>query len=49
MLLGRDINGGFADYVTAPADHVFRLPDGVEQPHRAVDPGADDLFAFAAG
>ncbi len=28
-LLGRDINGGFADYVTAPADHVFRLPDSV--------------------
>ena len=29
MLLGRDINGGFADYVTAPASHVFPLPDGV--------------------
>lgn len=29
MLLGRDINGGFAEYVTAPASHVFPLPDGV--------------------
>jgi len=29
MLLGRDLNGGFADYVTAPANHVFRLPDSV--------------------
>src|SRR5579862_4218002 len=29
MLLGRDINGGFADYVSAPANHVFRLPDSV--------------------
>jgi 2-desacetyl-2-hydroxyethyl bacteriochlorophyllide A dehydrogenase len=29
MLLGRDINGGFADYVSAPASHVFRLPDTV--------------------
>ena len=29
MLLGRDINGGFADYVTAPANHVFPLPDSV--------------------
>ena len=30
MLLGRDINGGFADYVSAPAIHVFRLPDSVD-------------------
>lgn len=30
MLLGRDINGGFADYVSAPASHVFRLPDTVD-------------------
>ena len=30
MLLGRDANGGFADYVTAPADHVFRLPDSID-------------------
>jgi 2-desacetyl-2-hydroxyethyl bacteriochlorophyllide A dehydrogenase len=29
MLLGRDINGGFADYVSAPASHVYRLPDAV--------------------
>jgi 2-desacetyl-2-hydroxyethyl bacteriochlorophyllide A dehydrogenase len=28
-LLGRDINGGFAEYVTVPAHHVHRLPDGV--------------------
>jgi 2-desacetyl-2-hydroxyethyl bacteriochlorophyllide A dehydrogenase len=29
MLLGRDLNGGFADYVTAPTNHVFRLPDTI--------------------
>ena len=29
ILLGRDLNGGFAEYVCAPADHVFRLPDSV--------------------
>src|SRR2546422_1605541 len=30
MLLGRDANGGFADYVAAPATHVFRLPGTIE-------------------
>jgi L-iditol 2-dehydrogenase len=30
MLLGRDANGGFADYVAAPANHVFRLPDSID-------------------
>ena len=30
VLLGRDANGGFADYVAAPASHVFRLPDSIE-------------------
>ena len=30
MLLGRDANGGFAEYVTAPASHVFRLPDSID-------------------
>ena len=30
MLLGRDANGGFADYVAAPATHVFRLPGSIE-------------------
>ena len=30
MLVGRDTNGGFADYVTAPASHVFRLPDSID-------------------
>ncbi len=30
MLLGRDANGGFAEYVTAPADHVFLLPDSID-------------------
>jgi 2-desacetyl-2-hydroxyethyl bacteriochlorophyllide A dehydrogenase len=30
MLLGRDANGGFADYVAAPASHVFRLPGSIE-------------------
>jgi L-iditol 2-dehydrogenase len=30
MLLGRDTNGGFAEYVTAPASHVFRLPDSID-------------------
>lgn len=30
MLIGRDINGGFAELVSAPADHVFRLPDSID-------------------
>src|SRR5713226_6111737 len=30
MLVGRDANCGFAEYVTAPADHVFRLPDSID-------------------
>jgi 2-desacetyl-2-hydroxyethyl bacteriochlorophyllide A dehydrogenase len=29
-LLGRDVNGGFAEYVTAPASHVFPLPESIE-------------------
>jgi 2-desacetyl-2-hydroxyethyl bacteriochlorophyllide A dehydrogenase len=29
-LLGRDANGGFAEYVTAPASHVFPLPDTID-------------------
>jgi len=30
VLLGRDANGGFAEYVTAPASHVFALPDAID-------------------
>ncbi len=30
MLIGRDINGGFAEYVAAPASHVFPLPDTID-------------------
>lgn len=30
MLVGRDTDGGFAEYVTSPASHVFPLPDAVE-------------------
>ena len=30
VLLGRDANGGFAEYVTAPASHEFCLPNGIE-------------------
>jgi 2-desacetyl-2-hydroxyethyl bacteriochlorophyllide A dehydrogenase len=29
MLLGRDTNGGFAEFVTAPSSHVFPLPDSL--------------------
>lgn len=29
-LLGRDANGGFAEYVAAPASHVFRLPESID-------------------
>lgn len=31
LLLGRDANGGFAEYLTAPATHVFPLPDGIDR------------------
>jgi 2-desacetyl-2-hydroxyethyl bacteriochlorophyllide A dehydrogenase len=30
MLIGRDTNGGFAEYVTAPRSHVFLLPDSID-------------------
>jgi 2-desacetyl-2-hydroxyethyl bacteriochlorophyllide A dehydrogenase len=30
MLLGRDVNGGFAEYISVPATHVFRLPDTID-------------------
>jgi 2-desacetyl-2-hydroxyethyl bacteriochlorophyllide A dehydrogenase len=30
MLLGRDVNGGFAEYISVPASHVFRLPDTID-------------------
>jgi 2-desacetyl-2-hydroxyethyl bacteriochlorophyllide A dehydrogenase len=29
MLIGRDTNGGFAEYVAAPATHVFRVPESI--------------------
>jgi len=31
QLIGRDTNGGFAEYVVAPATHVFRLPDSIDR------------------
>jgi 2-desacetyl-2-hydroxyethyl bacteriochlorophyllide A dehydrogenase len=30
MLIGRDTNGGFAEYVAAPSSHVFGLPDSID-------------------
>jgi 2-desacetyl-2-hydroxyethyl bacteriochlorophyllide A dehydrogenase len=30
MLMGRDTNGGFAEYLDAPASHVFRVPDAID-------------------
>jgi 2-desacetyl-2-hydroxyethyl bacteriochlorophyllide A dehydrogenase len=30
ILLGRDANGGFAEFITAPVSQVFRLPDAVD-------------------
>src|SRR5499427_7718452 len=30
ILIGRDVNGGFAELVAAPAGHVFRLPDSID-------------------
>jgi 2-desacetyl-2-hydroxyethyl bacteriochlorophyllide A dehydrogenase len=30
ILIGRDVNGGFAELVAAPASHVFRLPDSID-------------------
>lgn len=29
-LLGRDANGGFADYLVVPRSHVYRLPDRID-------------------
>src|SRR5258706_2744919 len=29
-LIGRDVNGGFADYLMVPASQVFRLPDSID-------------------
>ena len=30
ILIGRDTNGGFAEYVAAPASQVFSLPDSID-------------------
>src|SRR5947209_4341938 len=30
MLVGRDTNGGFAEYLCAPASQVFHVPDSLE-------------------
>ncbi|MSO83102.1 MAG: iditol 2-dehydrogenase [Acidobacteria bacterium] len=30
ILLGRDANGGFAEYLAAPASQVFKLPEGID-------------------
>jgi 2-desacetyl-2-hydroxyethyl bacteriochlorophyllide A dehydrogenase len=30
ILIGRDVNGGFADYVSAPANHVFALSESID-------------------
>jgi 2-desacetyl-2-hydroxyethyl bacteriochlorophyllide A dehydrogenase len=30
MLVGRDTNGGFAEYLNAPASHVFHVPDSID-------------------
>jgi len=29
-LIGRDVNGGFAEYLMVPASQVFRLPDSID-------------------
>ena len=33
MLIGRDTNGGFAEFVSTPASQVFPLPAGIEIQH----------------
>jgi 2-desacetyl-2-hydroxyethyl bacteriochlorophyllide A dehydrogenase len=30
ILIGRDVNGGFAEFVAAPSSHVFSLPDSID-------------------
>src|SRR5258705_6237645 len=30
MLVGRDTDGGFAEYLNAPASHVFHVPDSID-------------------
>ncbi|MBM3818926.1 MAG: zinc-binding dehydrogenase [Acidimicrobiia bacterium] len=32
-LVGRDVDGGFAEYLASPASHVFRLPEAVDTAH----------------
>jgi len=33
MLIGRDTDGGFAEFVSAPASHAFRVPDSIPSRH----------------
>ena len=33
MLIGRDTDGGFAEYVSAPASHAFRVPASTPSRH----------------
>ena len=47
-LLGRDANGGFAEYLSAAASQVFRLPESIDRRDGADDPGAHHLPARAA-
>lgn len=35
-MIGKDCNGGFAEYVLAPARSLFALPDSISFPHAAV-------------
>ena len=30
MLIGRDRNGGFAEFITVPSSHVFKVPDAID-------------------
>ena len=47
-VIGREVNGGFADYVVAPRSHVYPSAAVDRQPDGAAHSGADDLSSRAA-
>src|ERR1019366_5616434 len=44
VLLGRDANGGFADYISAPRSNVFPLSDTIDSPSAPLTPTVHTSF-----